>query len=796
MTFLNPTLALVGLACVAIPIIIHILMRRRRKPVAWGAMRFLLEAYKKQRRRLNLEQILLLAARCLLIALLALALGKPILGAAGLLNSKGPRSLYILIDNSLASSAQTPDATTAFDAHKVLAETLLRSLDPALGDRAALIALGSPADPLVMPPTSDVASAISALRAIHPTDGGADLPGALALLRDLQASNQAGARGEQLLVILSDFRIGSADVDAPLRALNLPSDATLRVIASEPTSKLLDNVSIVRAEPVSSVLVVPQGEGEGGEERGSTQVRVELRRSGLAVQTGDTTKLRARIASPADLASVSGKEHVVHWKPGEETTSVSMLVDLPPARSLRAGAVLRVSIDRDSIEGDNTLDRPLEVRDRLIVSLVSPQLAAGRTTVDKFSSGDWLSLALEPSDDGSLRARKSGDMTIRVIDPARDLADARGGSLGVLAGSDVVVVSRPDLVDAVGWRRVGAAADAGVVVLVCAPPTTNVQTWGDAMSESLALEWSVARESRGMSEPKPLASERPAATNFDMLAGISGELADLARPVRVFRVLEPTGKPGSFETLLALEDGTPLIIASTRGTNSRTPSDATAATPAGSRGLVLYLAAAPDLAWTDLPAKPLMVPLMQELVRQGMGRAIGTRTALAGQTAIVPTGALELVALNAEASATLPADPSGRVLAPLRSRGLWQLRGSGGTRAGLLAINADTKAARTDPRSKDEIAKWLSPISKVEWLPPSTDIPPGSPQQPSAVASVLDRPQDLPPISLPLLIAAAVLALAELVMARVFSHAKIDDFEDAAPATPAAVPGSDARSAA
>ena len=56
MTFLNPTIALVGLACVAIPIIIHILMRRRRRPVQWAAMEFLMEAYRRQRRRMNLER--------------------------------------------------------------------------------------------------------------------------------------------------------------------------------------------------------------------------------------------------------------------------------------------------------------------------------------------------------------------------------------------------------------------------------------------------------------------------------------------------------------------------------------------------------------------------------------------------------------------------------------------------------------------------------------------------------------------------------------------------------------------
>src|SRR5690349_1542293 len=67
-----------GLACVAIPIIIHILNRRRFKTVTWAAMDFLLRAMKKNRRRLRFEQWVLLATRCLLVFLLGLALARPL----------------------------------------------------------------------------------------------------------------------------------------------------------------------------------------------------------------------------------------------------------------------------------------------------------------------------------------------------------------------------------------------------------------------------------------------------------------------------------------------------------------------------------------------------------------------------------------------------------------------------------------------------------------------------------------------------------------------------------------------
>ena len=66
--------AAVAGGAVSIPIIIHLLNRRRFKVVTWAAMRFLLAAQKKNSRRMRLEQILLLALRCLVVLLLVLAM--------------------------------------------------------------------------------------------------------------------------------------------------------------------------------------------------------------------------------------------------------------------------------------------------------------------------------------------------------------------------------------------------------------------------------------------------------------------------------------------------------------------------------------------------------------------------------------------------------------------------------------------------------------------------------------------------------------------------------------------------
>jgi len=78
MTFLNWTM-LPALVAVGIPILIHLLNRRKAKLVDWGAMRFLLASLASRNRRIMIEEIILMVLRCLLVALLVLAVARPFL---------------------------------------------------------------------------------------------------------------------------------------------------------------------------------------------------------------------------------------------------------------------------------------------------------------------------------------------------------------------------------------------------------------------------------------------------------------------------------------------------------------------------------------------------------------------------------------------------------------------------------------------------------------------------------------------------------------------------------------------
>ena len=76
MDFANPLFMAAGGALVSAPILIHLINRMRFKRIRWAAMEFLLKSQKRNRRRLIIEQLILLALRCLLVMLAGFLLAR------------------------------------------------------------------------------------------------------------------------------------------------------------------------------------------------------------------------------------------------------------------------------------------------------------------------------------------------------------------------------------------------------------------------------------------------------------------------------------------------------------------------------------------------------------------------------------------------------------------------------------------------------------------------------------------------------------------------------------------------
>src|SRR6185436_5541404 len=97
-----------GVGAIVVPIVIHFLNRRRFHRVVWGAMRFLRASVERNQRRMRLEDLILLALRCLLLALLALGLARPALKSGDMFGQSKVTSVLI-VDSSY--SMGTSDGT-------------------------------------------------------------------------------------------------------------------------------------------------------------------------------------------------------------------------------------------------------------------------------------------------------------------------------------------------------------------------------------------------------------------------------------------------------------------------------------------------------------------------------------------------------------------------------------------------------------------------------------------------------------------------------------------------------------
>lgn len=111
---LNPALLFMGAAAVSVPIIIHLLNRRKFERVLWAAMRFVQVSMQQNQRRIRIEDLILLLLRCLLVLLLGLALARPALKAAGAaVGTQQPVIAAVILDNSYSIS-QTDGVQSRF----------------------------------------------------------------------------------------------------------------------------------------------------------------------------------------------------------------------------------------------------------------------------------------------------------------------------------------------------------------------------------------------------------------------------------------------------------------------------------------------------------------------------------------------------------------------------------------------------------------------------------------------------------------------------------------------------------
>ena len=136
MTFITPAL-LAGIGLIAVPIALHLVMRRQPQLLDFPAMRFLQARAETNRRQLRLRQLLLLLLRCAVIGLLAFALARPSLQGSGVLGSQEAPVAAVLVFDTSPSMDYLQKNDTRIDQARELASWLITQL-PADSEVAVL----------------------------------------------------------------------------------------------------------------------------------------------------------------------------------------------------------------------------------------------------------------------------------------------------------------------------------------------------------------------------------------------------------------------------------------------------------------------------------------------------------------------------------------------------------------------------------------------------------------------------------------------------------------------------------
>jgi hypothetical protein len=319
--FLWPAL-LSWLALAALPIIIHLLSRRQFRRVEWAATRFLLDAEKQNRRRVRFEQWLLVALRCLAIALLVFLVARPFIRpslVSSLLGGRGEVRRVIVLDDSASLSYRggaAPDFATLRDSAERLMDWLRQE---GARESISVFVTSQPEKPLVESGKSGEGGGDDwrpRLRALRPTDaaarpvrvlgtiaraiGEARTPTELYLFSDFQRSDwlTAGAAGQPQQAAFERLR----NVADNLRVVLISSGSAARENVG------IENLSLERPQALAGVPTIVTARVANHTRRSLRDVRLDIEVDGSpqpggtidALEPGDARETGIEVTLPEE----------------------------------------------------------------------------------------------------------------------------------------------------------------------------------------------------------------------------------------------------------------------------------------------------------------------------------------------------------------------------------------------------------------------------------------------------------------------------------------------------------------
>ncbi|MCC7384704.1 MAG: VWA domain-containing protein [Deltaproteobacteria bacterium] len=623
MSFLQP-LMLLGLLGALVPIIIHLIQRRRPRRQPFAAIEFVLKSVERVERRWRLRRFLLLAARVAVISALALAAARPLIGehSATTAAARGPEQVAIVIDTTLSMRARFGTDQSAFDRARALARDRIRRLGPE--DRAILVAADSEPRLLVPKPTASPSELALALDRLKPGWGHGELSDAITVAaRGLASANAGSANADSAgetgspetapaprgarIVVLSDLAGHGIRSAADLQASGGGETAALELIdvAASVRPDARRNRGLTEIEVVNAPGQAPR----------TVDARVKIRAFGLE---GDRD--RGPAASDISLRGEDGSELYA----GSVDIPAVGTIDKTLTHAFPEPGFIPVSValEPDALAEDDVRYAIADVRHSVRALIVDGE-PSGLPKEDEIF---YLEAALA--------AGARDQPTPRVI-TADDL-----GHEDLSGVYEVVILAGVSAFTPSDGPRLVAFVEGGGGLLISGTHSLDVDLYNAELGRVLPRKLRGLKSLGdaagggipvGFAEPK---LDHPVMSIFgaDALPGL------LSANTRAYLLLEPERQKEAV-VLLNYEDGQPALIEGEAG-----------------RGRVAILTTSIDRDLTDLPIRPAFLPLMRRLLLH-LGGALASpapRQVLVGEprTISVPSGVTQLEVLGPDGKTT------------------------------------------------------------------------------------------------------------------------------------------------
>ncbi|MEX2357348.1 MAG: BatA domain-containing protein [Pirellulaceae bacterium] len=588
-----------GLAAAA-PILIHLWNRRKFREADWAAMQFLLAAVKKNTRRIQIEQLLLLLVRCLILLLLAVALADVSClwdGAMGGFAGGGGRThTLIVMDTSYSMEYQQEDETR-LDNAKTLARQIVR--EGREGDGFSLVSIGPGTKLVIGPPAFDPGDVTREIEQLELEYAPARLDIALA---ELEALVQTTRKNHPRLATTEIYMLTDLGANTWQRASTSENERRLESIEQLARITLLD---VGQAETTNSAIL-----------------QVESRQAYLT--PGQSARFEVQVGSdnpaelPTQIVRMSVDGQLVSQREVRFGESEIASVELSHRFDSPGLYAVEFRLEEDRLAADNTRHLVVEVKSTMEV------LALG----DSPGGTRFLRLALSPQETGqaAVRTVPSDPAGLLSLDLAR---------FDAIFASNVARFTREE---AEALKRY--VAQGGGLVLVLGD-RVDASNYNSLLAEDTFLPATLNRPS-----PRGNYFLDPRQYEHAIVAPFRGQQAGglLTTPVWKFFEVEPS-EEGLVETALWFDSGDPAIISRRQvGTEEgdRRGGTVTLVTlPATTEALDTSVS--PPLPWTAWPTWPSFPPLVQELLADAVAARRDRHNLTVGQTyhgVLPPTAAL------------------------------------------------------------------------------------------------------------------------------------------------------------